>query len=298
MPDTVLTLIAAAGGLEADAVGAVRANLRALGAEVERPDWLAPAQACDIALSGLAPEQASAVAIHALGSTPVDIAAQPLAGRRKQLLIADMESTIIEQEMLDELGDFVGLKDKIAAITAAAMNGEVDFEGALRQRVALLAGLPDSVLDDVWRRATLMPGAQALIATLKAHGVACLLVSGGFRCFTRRVKDWLGFDEERGNDLEVEDGKLTGHPVLPILNKNSKLDALTQAAAARHLPLSATMAVGDGANDLPMLLAAGAGVAFRAKPSVAAQANFRITHGDLTALLFLQGYRASEIVHK
>lgn len=292
MPDTVLTLIAA--DLAPGAAAAVRDALEALGAETEKPDWLAPGVACDLAFNGLAAEQAEAAARDALGDAPVDLCAQPLAGRRKKLLVADMESTIIQQEMLDELGDYVGMKEKIAAITARAMNGEIDFEGALKERVALLAGLSADVLDEVWRRATLMPGAQQLVATMSGHGADCLLVSGGFRCFTRRVKVWLGFVEERGNDLEIADGKLTGRPTLPILDKNSKLEALMEASAARRLPLTAAITVGDGANDLPMLLAAGLGVAYHAKPVVAAQARARINHGDLTALLYLQGYRAAD----
>lgn len=288
----VLTLIG--GDIDADVAAAVRAGLNALGAETEKPDWLAAGQACDIVFSGLAAEQAEGAGRNALGGMAVDVCAQPLAGRRKTLLVADMESTIIEQEMLDELGDYVGKKAEIAAITARAMNGEIDFAGALLERVALLKGLSADVLDEVWRRATLMPGAQALVATMKAGGADCLLVSGGFRCFTGRVRDWLGFDEDRGNDLEIADGVLTGRPVPPILDKNSKLQSLTEAAAARRLPLSATMTVGDGANDLPMLMAAGLGVAFHAKPSVAAQARARVDHGDLTALLYLQGYRRGE----
>ncbi|HRQ82090.1 MAG TPA: phosphoserine phosphatase SerB [Azospirillaceae bacterium] len=292
MSTHVLTLIG--GDIDADVAAAVRAGLNALGAETERPDWLAAGWACDIVFTGLAAEQAEGAARNALGDMAVDVCAQPVAGRRKQLLVADMESTIIEQEMLDELGDYVGKKAEIAAITARAMNGEIDFAGALLERVALLQGLSAGVLDEVWRRATLMPGARALIATMKASGADCLLVSGGFRCFTSRVRDWLGFDEDRGNDLEIADGLLTGRPVPPILDKNSKLQSLTEAAAARRLPLSAAITVGDGANDLPMLLAAGLGVAFHAKPSVAAQAHARVDHGDLTALLYLQGYRRGE----
>lgn len=292
MSTHVLTLIG--GDIDADVAAAVRAGLNALGAETEKPDWLAAGRACDIVFCGLAAEQAEGSARNALGGMAVDVCAQPVVGRRKKLLVADMESTIIEQEMLDELGDYVGKKAEIAAVTARAMNGEIDFAGALLERVALLKGLSAEVLDEVWRRATLMPGAQALIATMKADGADCLLVSGGFRCFTSRVRDWLGFDEDRGNDLEIANGLLTGRPVPPILDKNSKLQSLTEAAAARRLPLSATMTVGDGANDLPMLLAAGLGVAFHAKPSVAAQAHARVDHGDLTALLYLQGYRRSE----
>lgn len=292
MSTHVLTLIG--GDIDADVAAAARAGLNALGAETEKPDWLAAGRACDIVFSGLAAEQAEGSARNALGGMAVDVCAQPVVGRRKKLLVADMESTIIEQEMLDELGDYVGKKAEIAAVTARAMNGEIDFAGALLERVALLKGLSAEVLDEVWRRATLMPGAQALIATMKADGADCLLVSGGFRCFTSRVRDWLGFDEDRGNDLEIADGLLTGRPVPPILDKNSKLQSLTEAAAARRLSLSATMTVGDGANDLPMLMAAGLGVAFHAKPSVAAQARARVDHGDLTALLYLQGYRRSE----
>ncbi|HYD69582.1 phosphoserine phosphatase SerB [Azospirillum sp.] len=293
----VLTLIAspATATLNDEAAHAVRAALAGLGADAAKPDWLAPGAACDLPFDFLAPEQAEAAARHALGGLAVDVVAQPRAGRRKRLLVADMESTIIRQEMLDELGDYVGLKDHIAAITARAMNGEIDFKGAVRERVALLEGLSEHVLDEVWSRAELMPGARALLATMRANGAFCVLVSGGFRCFTRKVRDWVGFDEDRGNDLEVVDGKLTGRAVEPILDKTSKLDALLEFAGARQVPVVETMAVGDGANDLPMLLAAGLGVAFHAKPAVAAEARARIDHGDLTALLYAQGYRAAEI---
>ncbi len=281
--------------LTEDAVLAVRSAMQGLGSEVAKPDWLAPGTACDLAFEGLAPEQAEAAARLALAGLPVDIIAQPHAHRRKRLLIADMESTIIQQEMLDELGDYVGLKEHIAGITARAMNGEIDFKGAVRERVALLKGLPERVLDEVWTRATLMPGAQELIATMRANGAFCVLVSGGFRCFTGRVRDLVGFDEDRGNALEVIHGTLSGLVQEPILDKHAKLDSLVEFAGARHVPMSETMSVGDGANDLPMLQAAGLGVAYHAKPSVAAEARARVDHGDLTALLYAQGYRASEI---
>ncbi|WP_029007261.1 phosphoserine phosphatase SerB [Azospirillum halopraeferens] len=294
--NAVITLIAApAAPFDEDAALAARAALEALGAETARPDWLAPGTACDVAFNRLVPEQAEAAARQALGDLPVDIVAQPLEGRRKRLLIADMESTIIHQEMLDELGDYVGMKERIAAITARAMNGEIDFRDALRERVALLKGLPAGVLDEVWERARLMPGARSLVATMKANGAYCVLVSGGFRCFTARVRDWVGFDEDQGNDLEVADGTLTGRPVEPILDRDSKLQALVRFAAAQRVPMAGTLAVGDGANDLPMLLAAGLGIAFRAKPAVAAEARARVDHGDLTALLYAQGYRAGDI---
>ena len=296
----VVTLIAdpLATPLDAEAVQAVRSALQGLGSEVSKPDWLAPNTACDLAFEGLAPEQAEAAARQALGGLPVDIIAQPRATRRKRLLIADMESTIIRQEMLDELGDYVGLKEHIAGITARAMNGEIDFKGAVHERVALLKGLPERVLDEVWVRAELMPGAGALVATMRANGAVCVLVSGGFRCFTSRVREWVGFDEDRGNALEVVDGTLTGCALEPILDKHAKLDSLMEFAGLHRIPVAETMAVGDGANDLPMLLAAGLGIAYHAKPAVAAEARARVDHGDLTALLYAQGYRAGEIVEK
>jgi len=293
----VVTLIAAASSvLDDETAQAARSSLAALGGNTGKPDWLAPGRACDIALEGLAPEQAEAAVRQAMGGLPVDVIAQGPANRKKRLLVADMESTIIQQEMLDELGDYVGLKDHIADITARAMNGEIDFKGAVRERVALLKGLKEAVIDEVWERATLMPGAKALVATMRANGATCVLVSGGFRCFTERVRSWVGFDDDRGNVLEVVDGIMTGAVVEPILDKDSKLQSLLAYAGERHIPTAETMAVGDGANDLPMLLAAGLGVAYHAKPTVAAQARARIDHGDLTALLYAQGYRAGEIV--
>ena len=293
----VVTLIAATSFvLEEQTAQTARAALGSLGADSVTLDWLAPGRACDIALGGLAPEQAEAAVRRALGELPVDVIAQAPANRKKRLLVADMESTIIQQEMLDELGDYVGLKQHIADITARAMNGEIDFKGAVRERVALLKGLKESVIDEVWQRATLMPGAKALVATMRANGATCVLVSGGFRCFTERVRTWVGFDDDRGNVLEVVDGTMTGAVVEPILDKDSKLEALLAYAGERHVPTSETMAVGDGANDLPMLLAAGLGVAYHAKPTVAAQARARVDHGDLTALLYAQGYRAGDIL--
>ena len=221
--------------------------------------------------------------------------------RRKLLLIADMESTIIEQEMLDELGDFIGARARIEEITARAMRGELDFEAALDERVGLLKGLDAKVLDEVAKRITLMPGAATLVATMKANGAYCALVSGGFTVFTSRVAKQLGFDEHRANILEIADGKLTGRVVRPILGREAKLAALQELSAKLGLRPSQTLAVGDGANDLAMLGAAGLGVAFRAKPKVreaaAAMPNGAVvTHGDLTALLALQGYGETEHV--
>jgi phosphoserine phosphatase len=206
-----------------------------------------------------------------------------------------MESTLIRDEMLDELAEHVGARAKVAAITARAMNGELDFERAVEARVALLAGLPASVLDEAAARIELMPGARALIATMRAHGATAVMVSGGFRCFTRKVAGLLGIDAEFANELVIEAGKLTGVVTKPILGRQAKYDTLIGQTAAAGLPLAASLAVGDGANDLDMILAAGLGIAFHAKPAVAARAKWRIEHADLTALLYAQGYRADEI---
>ncbi|PWC31348.1 phosphoserine phosphatase SerB [Azospirillum sp. TSO35-2] len=295
--NAVATLIAPrTATLDEAAVQTAKAALVGLGADAGAPDWLAPGTACDLPFGNLAPEQAEAAIRHALKDAALDVIAQPAATRRKRLLVADMESTIIEQEMLDELGDYVGLKDHIAAITTRAMNGEIDFKGAVRERVALLKGLKETVIDEVWQRATLMPGAAQLVGTMRANGAVCVLVSGGFRCFTGRVRAWIGFDDDRGNDLEILDGVMTGSVTEPILDKDSKLQALLAYAGEHRVPMAETMAVGDGANDLPMLLAAGLGIAYHAKPVVAAEARARVDHGDLTALLYAQGYRVSEFV--
>jgi phosphoserine phosphatase len=219
--------------------------------------------------------------------------------RRKRLLIADMESTIIEQEMLDEIAEYVGLRQRIAGITERAMRGELDFEAALRERVGLLAGLDSALLDEVWGRVTLMPGAATLVRTMKARGGYCALVSGGFTVFTERVAKRLGFDEQQANVLEIEGGKLTGTVRPPILGRAAKRAALDRLSADNPARTVGSIAVGDGANDLDMLAAASIGVAFRAKPKVreaAAQMpnGAVITHGDLTALLHLQGIARSE----
>lgn len=220
--------------------------------------------------------------------------------KKRKLLVADMESTIIEQEMIDELADYVGRRAEIEKITASAMRGELDFEAALRERVAMLAGLDAHILDEVYeKRVTLMPGAETLLRTMKANGAYCALVSGGFTVFTERVARRLGFDEHQANVLEIENGKLTGAVREPILGRAAKREALERLAGRLGLDLAATMAVGDGANDLDMLAAAGLGVAFRAKPKVQEAARSLpngavISHGDLTALLYLQGYSASE----
>jgi phosphoserine phosphatase len=265
--------------------------------------WLASGQAWQAEFE--VPQETSLDAtrssvIAAIEGLPIDVNIVGASGpRRKKLLIADMESTIIEQEMLDELADYVGLREKIAGITERAMRGELDFEAALKERVGLLAGLDAHVLDDVAQRITLMPGAEALVRTMKANGGYCALVSGGFTVFTERIARRLGFDEHQANILEIAGGKLTGRVKEPILGREAKLAALQRLIAKLGIEPEDTLAVGDGANDLALLQAAGLGVAFRAKPRVREAAlsvvnGAVVTYGDLTGLLFLQGYRASE----
>jgi len=228
---------------------------------------------------------------------PIDVAQVPLANRRKRLLIADMDSTMIEQECIDELGAALGIKDKIAAITARAMNGELDFEQALKTRVKLLKGLTRSRIEEIRReQITLAPGGRVLVQTMKVHGAFTSLVSGGFTFFADYIGKRIGFDEAMANILEFDGDALSGTVADPILGKEAKLSRLLTLAAFHDIPLAATLAVGDGANDLDMIKAAGLGVALHAKPVVAAQASVKIDHGDLTALLYLQGYDEAEFV--
>jgi phosphoserine phosphatase len=230
-------------------------------------------------------------------SMGIDLACQKSAGRKKRLLIADMDSTMIEQECIDELADEAGVGAHVAGITARAMNGELDFEAALRERVGLLKGLPVAVIESVLRdRITLMPGGRVLLATMKAHGAHAALVSGGFTAFTARIAAILGFDENRANTLLTSGDLLSGEVGTPILGKQAKLDALEEISARLGITPQEAVAVGDGANDLAMLGRAGMGVALHAKPSVAAQCSLRVNHGDLTALLYLQGYAREDFV--
>ncbi|PZM13590.1 phosphoserine phosphatase SerB [Rhizobium tubonense] len=260
--------------------------------------WLADGIACDIALrDGFDLQAAEADMRAVIAGAPIDLVIQETESRRKKLLIADMDSTMIGQECIDELAAEVGLKDEVAAITARAMNGEIAFEPALRERVALLKGLPISVVDEVIaKRITLTPGGQELIATMKAKGFYTALVSGGFTVFTSRIAATLDFDENRANILLEEDGILTGFVAEPILGKQAKVDALDELTKKLHISQDEVLAVGDGANDLGMLQRAGSGVALHAKPTVAAEAKMRVDHGDLTALLYIQGYRKTDFV--
>ncbi len=258
--------------------------------------WLADDVACDIELPAGLPSTEAEDRLHKLiEDRPVDLVIQDAASRRKTLLIADMDSTMIDQECIDELGDEVGLKTRIAAITARAMNGEIDFEPALRERVSLLAGLEEAVIDRVVEnRITLAAGGRELLATMNRDGVWTALVSGGFDAFTGRIAKQLGFREHRANRLLVQNGKLTGEVAEPILGSDAKVAALTEISQRLGITTADAIAVGDGANDLPMLKQAGTGVALHAKPSVAAAAKIRIDHGDLTALLYIQGYRRED----
>jgi phosphoserine phosphatase len=272
----------------------VAAAARALGGETERT-VLASGTAVDLVFAGDDPEAADERIRAGLGPAPVDVIVQAEATRRKRLFLADMDSTVIGQECIDELADFVGLKSEVSAITERAMRGEIAFEPALRERVALLKGLPVGVVDEiVASRITLMPGGRALVGTMRAAGAYTALVSGGFTLFTGPVAAKIGFHEHRSNTLMVEGGRLAGRVEEPILGREAKLAALVELRGRFRLQAHETLAVGDGANDLAMLGEAGLGVAFRAKPAVAAAAHARVDHGDLTALLYAQGYRPDD----
>jgi phosphoserine phosphatase len=243
-------------------------------------------------------QRALADALRAALPAGIDIVVQPAAHRRKRLFLADMDSTMIQQECIDELADYVGLKAHVAAVTERAMRGDIAFEPALRERVALLEGLPVSVIEEVLRdRIKLTPGARTLIATMRANGARTCMVSGGFTHFTGRIAAMIGFDQNRANSLTVVDGhKLAGTVAEPIFGRDGKRAALIELRSELGLAKADTMAIGDGANDLDMILEAGLGVAYHAKPKVAAEAPARIDHGDLTALLYVQGYRREEFV--
>jgi len=258
--------------------------------------WLFDEVAVDIPFTGS--EDIGAIVTRlreARGDLPIDIVVQPAALRRKKLFLADMDSTMIGQECIDELADFAGLKAHVAAITARAMRGEIEFESALRERVALLKGLSVGVVDEVLaKRITLTPGGRELVATMRAHGAYACLISGGFTLFTGAVAAMIGFQENRGNELKVEDGKLTGEVAEPILGRAAKLATLNELRESFDFDEIDTLVVGDGANDLGMIEHAGLGVAYHAKPAVAAVAAARIDYGDLTALLYAQGYKRDE----
>ncbi len=276
----ILVLIAAPGS------GAITGDIIALvGSE---PLWLAHGEAAEFTTFPTDIKER-------LGSAPIDANIVSGANRRKKLLLADMDSTMIHQECIDELGVVAGVGDHIKDITTRAMRGDLDFEEALMERVGLLKGLDETVIAEViHERITFVEGGKTLLATMKAHGAYAALVSGGFSAFTAHVAETLGFDENRANTLLIENGKLSGQVAMPILGQQAKVESLNRICKARGISPGDVLAVGDGANDIPMLLAAGMGVALHAKPKVQEQAPYVINHGDLTALLYLQGYAKAE----
>jgi phosphoserine phosphatase len=282
----------------ADAVSTAVETARAALPGAGLPQWLGP-DAVDILFNAESAVDQRSLAERLRGTTSgIDIVVQPAAARRKKLFLADMDSTMIEQECIDELADYVGLKAHVAAITERAMRGDIAFEPALRERVALLEGLSISVIDEVLRdRIRLTAGGKSLVATMRANGAITCMVSGGFTLFTDRIAAMIGFDKSRANRLTLVDGhKLAGKVADPVFGRDGKRAALIELRQDLGLAKNDTMAIGDGANDLDMILEAGLGVAYHAKPKIAATAPARIDHGDLTALLYVQGYRREEWV--
>jgi phosphoserine phosphatase len=292
----IVTLIGAPGILSESVIAVAMAALQNAGMQPATPIWLSDAEAADLHLTDGEVGMARRAVEGPMGRIAVDVAVQHDGSRRKKLLVADMDSTIIGQECIDELADAVGLRDAVSAITERAMRGEIGFEGALRERAAMLKGLTPAAMTHVLEtRITLTRGATTLVSTMRAHRATTALVSGGFTFFTGRIRERAGFDLDQANELLFdESGNLSGLVREPILGREAKLAALNKLARDRNLSAEETMAVGDGANDLAMIEAAGLGVAFHAKPAVAAQADVRIEHNDLTALLFVQGYRREE----
>jgi len=296
MKQSIVTLIAAPGQTLSAASDDISKALIAGGASCDSPMTLAENRAVDIAFDGLDEEKARQIVTKTLNDLPIDAVVQPTANRRKKLLISDMDSTMIEQECIDELADFIGKKEYVSKITERAMNGELDFKEALIKRVALLANLPETALEETYlERITMTPGGKELVAVMKKNGAVTILVSGGFTYFTNRVRDALDFDRDEANILEMASGRLSGLVKEPILDKDAKLASLNHHRQRLNLKQEQTLAVGDGANDLPMLLAAGLGVAYHAKPAVREQTKAAIHYNDLRSILYLQGYKDQEI---
>ena len=292
--ETVLTLIAPAGGLDETIVASVAKALKVMGVEAGEADWLSPGEACDIPFSGTDPQAVETAVREALSEATVDLLAQPAAGRRKSLLVADMDCTIITTETLDELAARAGRKEDTTDITECAMRGEIDFAEALKERVAMLEGLEQGALEATLAAVALSPGAETLVRTMAGNGVHTVMVSGGFGFFTEPVAAMAGFDETRSNRFEIADGRLTGRVIEPILGPEAKLETLTGLSAERKISLAQTLAIGDGANDVPMIRAAGLGIAYRGKPVAREAARARIEACGLTAALYMQGYRRDE----
>lgn len=291
-----MTLVARPGALTASIVAETRAALNAAGARSAETVWLSADRAADIIFDGITCEDAEKAAVEALGDQPVDRVSLPLEGRRKKLLVADMDSTILVNETLDEIAASVGIGEQVAEITARSMRGELNFEESLRERVALLAGRDASIIENVLESISLSPGAACFIATMGQAGATTALVSGGFTMFTDRVKGWLGFDIAVANNFEIIDGQLTGGLDGPIIGRETKLDMLNSLAEKSGLNLSEALTIGDGANDLAMIEAAGLGIAYLGKPVLRERARARIDHTDLRTALYFQGFSDDEIV--
>ena len=296
MPSYVLTLIGNMASMPLESVHVERVYRRL--ATTGETDWLAEREACDLFIdSPLSAVEVAEQARDALSGTAIDTVCTSIEGRRRKLLISDMDSTVIDQECIDELGDAIGVGSQIREITAAVVNGDISFSDALRKRLALMIGMDRRLLKSVYEeRISLKAGARTLVQTMRHHGAFCILVSGGFTFFTRRIAERIGFHDHQGNELAFEDGKLTGAVLEPILGRSAKLKTLTRLCDEKGLEPSDVLAVGDGANDIEMIKAAGLGVAFHGSDSLRKQANACIDHGDLTALLYIQGFRKSEFV--
>ncbi|WP_424362227.1 phosphoserine phosphatase SerB [Methylocystis parvus] len=291
---SVATFVAGQGASLGEA--AVRRALQGASIAAFALDWLAPELACDAFFDSDDLDASRAGLQLALAAAPIDVIVQPVDGRRKKLLVADMDSTMIEQECIDELAGLIGIRDRISIITERAMAGELNFETALRERVALLAGVTLDQIETLVTRITLTPGARALVQTMRAHGAHTALVTGGFTPFTEPVAARIGFHETFANRLEIVDRALTGVVKDPVQGRAGKRAALAGLRERLGLPHEATLAIGDGANDLDMLREAGLGVAYHAKPKVAEAAHARVDHADLSALLYAQGYRKADFI--
>jgi len=297
--ENVLTLIGNRtwSPLTNDMVAMAVGALEEAGAECQAPDWLSENHACDILFDGFGPPVGEASVRQYLQDMPLDLISQKTAWRRKRLLLSDMDSTIIEQECIDEVADYAGFRNEVSEITEAAMRGELDFSESLIRRAAMLKDLDVEVLQKAYRdRISLTPGARTLVQTMRKNGAYTELVSGGFTWFTDHVAKETGFHADQANNLEIIAGRLTGQVIPPILDKMAKRLALKQCLADHGLKPEESMAIGDGANDIPMLQEAGLGIAFHAKPLVAASAAARLDHADLTGALYAQGYRDEDFV--
>ena len=291
-----LTLVSHPGELTKTIVAETRAALNAAGANAGEISWLAEARAADILFSDIDCEAAEAAADSVVDGKPVDRLSLATNGRRRKLLIADMDSTILINETLDEIAASAGIGEQIAEITARSMRGELNFEDSLRERVALLEGRDSSIIDAVLAGISLTPGASSFIATMRQAGCYTALVSGGFTMFTDKVKGWLGFDLALANDFEINDGILTGKLDGPIVGRETKLEVLETLCREHGVDAVDCLAIGDGANDLAMIKAAGLGIAYHGKPILREHARARIDHTDLRTALYFQGFRDDEIV--